>query len=362
VTEGFATVEDQPLAIVFPAAPFGTSDAPATKRVTVTVQADRGAIVAASGRGVTVGGTGRNRTFRGTLADLNRYFTDPAGRIRYQPVANDHGTARLTVTVAEATPQGVLQRTVTSAVAIAAVNDAPIARVPALFRVTEDVRGAINWAAIGQPFADVDSTALTVTLAVKDGVIDAQSGDGVTVGGTATARTFAGSVTALNAFFRDLGRIGYTTAPDNEAPRVLTTTVFDGHASTTATSRILVRAVNDAPTIAATTVLAGGRVGRPLVITHAMLSVASGARDVERAPLRFTIESVHSGRIQKWVAGRGVPVVFNGWPAPVVRPGEEIRWMPPANARGTVAAFTIRAFDGRASSAVASRVTVDVAG
>ncbi|MFM8292045.1 MAG: hypothetical protein ACKOC4_10150, partial [Planctomycetia bacterium] len=140
-----------------------------------------------------------------------------------------------------------LRRTATSAVAIAEVNDAPVVRVPAAFRVTEDVRGPISWSAIGQPFADDDSAHLTVTLAVADGVIDAQAGDGVTIGGSATARTFAGSPAALNAYFRSVGRIGYTTAPDNDAPRVLTTTVSDGRLSTLATSRIQVAAVNDRP-------------------------------------------------------------------------------------------------------------------
>jgi hypothetical protein len=355
---GFTTAEDSPCALTFPSAPFGTADAPASKRVTVLLQVEDGVIAATSVAGVTVGGTAQARTFTGTLAALNRFFTDPAGRIRYRPAVHGHGTRQLTVTVAEVTPQGVLQRSATTPITITPVNDAPVARAPAGFSVVEDVRGGLSWATVGVPFADVDSPQLTVTLAVADGVIDAATADGVTVGGTATARTFTGTTANLNAYFRSLGRIAYTTATDNTAPRVLTTAVSDGQFTSMATSRIRIVSDNDAPTLSPTTVFAGAVVGRPFEITHGMLRSASGARDVEGAPLRFRIVSLQAGRLEKWDGVRWISTTIGAANPVIVRPGERVRWIPPAGATGTIPAFTIRASDGGLGSAVASQVSL----
>ena len=361
IPASFTFREDTPGPLVFPAPPFGTSDAPPTKRVTVTLQVDRGAIPAVSGLGVTVGGTGQVRTFQGTLADLNRFFTDPAGRVRYRPAADDHGSRSLTVTVAEPTLQGVLRSSATATLEIAPVNDAPQAFAPSVFRVLEDTRSGISWGGVATPFADSDSPSLTVTLAVADGAIEAEAAGGVTVGGTATARTFTGGSGALNAYFKSLGRISYTTAPDNTALRLLTTTVSDGETASVVTSRITVTPVNDRPTLAPTATLRGV-VGRPVVITYAALARASAASDVDGDPLRFRIESLQAGQLEKLVDGRWVRLSIGGGPAAsassFLSPGERIRWVPPARATGTVPAFTVRVSDGMLQAVNASRVSI----
>ena len=71
--------------LVFSGTPFANPDAAREPglRLSVTLSVAEGAIRAGSGHGVTVGGTARSRTFTGTLAALNAYFTDPAGRITY---------------------------------------------------------------------------------------------------------------------------------------------------------------------------------------------------------------------------------------------------------------------------------------
>ena len=191
------------------------------------------------------------------------------------------------------------------------------------------------------------------------------------VGGTATARTFSGSTAALNAFFRSLGRISYTTAPDNTAPRILRTTVSDGAAATTATSVLRITPVNDAPTLAATGVLTGATAGRPFTITHTMLEAATGARDDGPAPVTFRIQSIEAGRIEKWNGRRWVRVIVGrplsplerayGSAVPTVGPADMLRWVPPRGAAGTVAAFTVRGSDGELSSATASRVSIALA-
>ncbi|MBU6309981.1 MAG: hypothetical protein KJS77_09575 [Planctomycetes bacterium] len=355
---GFQVIEDTRGPLVFPAAPFGTSDALPTKRVTVTLAVPRGAIKATSAAGVTVGGTPRAATFSGTLAALNRFFTNPSGLIAYRPKANDNLPVTLTVTVLEQTRQGPLESSAVGTILITPVNDLPVVQAPAGFRVVEDVRGPLSWSAIAMPFADVDSPVLTVTLAVDDGTIDAASDAGVVVGGTGTARTFTGPTAAVNAYFRSLGRIGYTTARDNTAARALRTTVFDGYDSVTTSSLIRITPVNDAPTIAPAATLPGPAAGRRLVITHAMLVAASEARDPEGAALTFRVLSLESGRLEKWI-GNGWATMLVGTqaaqvgfaPPAVIRPGERIRWTPPTTAAGRTPAFTIRVNDGRLPSA-----------
>ena len=369
--EVFTVFEDMPGPVVFLTPPLGTSDAPPTKKVTVVVRVESGTIMARKALGVTVGGTGQARTFSGTIAALNQFFTDPAGRVRYRPAADDHGSRWLRMAVIEATRNGVLRQRATSVIEIAPVNDPPLVLAPAVFRVLEDTPGRISWAAVATPFADVDSPNLTVTLGVASGVIDAQTGHGVTVGGTDTARTFVGSTTALNAYFKSLGRITYTTAPDATASQRLTTTVSDGALTTTARTQIRVTPVNDRPTIATSaTFLAAA--GQPVVITYARLLAASTARDVDGDSLRFRIESLTAGRIEKWNGSRWVAVRVNaGQPLspsnqpslpPRLGPGERIRWVPPVGATGTIPAFAVRVSDGGLRSLDTCQVSITAAG
>jgi hypothetical protein len=333
------------------------------------LRVDSGTLTAKSAAGVEVSGTGWSRTFTGSIAALNRYFTNPAGRIRYRPAANATGAVGLRMSVAQRTGSGVLRSSAATTIAVAPVNDAPTVRAPATFRVVEDIRGRISWATIATPFSDVDSPNLTVTLSVADGVIDAESGYGVTVGGTNTARTFSGTTSALNAYFKSLGRITYTTAPDSTAERLLTTTVSDGSLAATAQTRIVVTPANDRPTLA-TAVTLTAKAGKPLVITHKRLLAASSAYDVDGDPLRFRIKSLVAGRLEKWNGFRWVAVQLGGgnptrdWRAapPVLGPGERMRWVPPAGATGTIEAFTIRAEDGRRGSTVVSRVSIAING
>jgi VCBS repeat-containing protein len=248
------------------------------------------------------------------------------------------------------------------------VNEAPAVSAPALFSVVEDVRSNLVWPAPGTPFSDVDSPTLTVTLSVADGVISATSGDGVTVGGRATGRTFSGTPAALNDYFRTIGRIGYTTAQNNTQSRVLTTTVSDGRLSTSATTSLMITPVEDPPTINARTILDGARSNTPFVITHELLRVASGAKDADGQPVQLTVQSLTAGSIERW-DGQRWEAVMGGQSTSVIgqpeqattqllQPGDTIRWIPPTNRIGTVAAFSLRASDGINASALVSWVSI----
>ncbi|MFM8335040.1 MAG: glycine-rich domain-containing protein, partial [Opitutaceae bacterium] len=120
--------------------------------------------------------------------------------------------------------------------------------VPQTFTVTEDLAGNLLYS--GTPFSDVDSTTLTVTLSVSDGTITGSADQGITVGGSATVRTFSGTTANLNAYFTTAGKITYQGALNNTSKRTLTTTVSDGSLTSSTTSTIEFTPVNDAPTLA----------------------------------------------------------------------------------------------------------------
>ena len=159
-------------------------------------------------------------------------------------------TITWSLTDANSDGAGAGTATATTTVNITPVNDAPTVSAPASFTVTEDVAGNLLYT--GTPFADPDSASLTVTLSIADGTLSASTGGGVTVGGTATARTFTGTVAALNSFFTTTGSITYTTALDNTAARTLTTLVSDASLSASTTSTITISTVNDAPVFTGT--------------------------------------------------------------------------------------------------------------
>ena len=149
-------------------------------------------------------------------------------------------------------------------------NKQPNALVPASFAVVEDV--ASNLVFPGKPFSD-DSATLTVTLSVAEGVIAATNGGNVTVGGTPTARTFAGSVSDLNAFFATAGKITYQPASNSTTSRSLTVSTFDGQFTTAFATDIVVTPSNDAPVASGTATLAPVSVVTPTAsITGATVS------------------------------------------------------------------------------------------
>ncbi|XFA70366.1 cadherin-like domain-containing protein [Tistrella mobilis] len=147
---------------------------------------------------------------------------------------------------------GAAEGTLTSTVAITAVNDAPVITVPGggTITVTEDTATAIT----GISFADADagSGTVEVTLSVDAGTITATSGAGVTVTDGTKAIMLSGTIADINAFIAAQG-VTFQTDTDDTGDVTLTVDIDDlgnsGGASETAseTVTITVDAVNDAP-------------------------------------------------------------------------------------------------------------------
>ena len=360
---GFFFTEDTPGLLPFPGTPFSDADSPAATIMTVTLRIADGSILAASGGGVVVGGVGAVRTFTGTLANLNAFFSSDPSRISYAPAANATGPRTLVVTIAEGPVTLRLSSTANVPVTIAAVNDPPVLRAPLGFVVREDVPGNLVWPAATPVVTDIDSSRVTVRLSVDAGAIVAAPAGGVAVAGTPLSRSFTGTPTAVSAYFSQLGRIRYAPPLNDVAVRSLLVEASDAVATVSVNRAIRVTPVNDAPTLAAVVALTGAVRNTPFEITHDMFSGRSTAADIDSAVISFRVEAIRSGVLQKWdgVRWRGVSTVA-GAPAAqrLLSPGQKLRWIPPAGAVGVRPAFTVRAWDGAAFSAVTASVSVKI--
>ena len=358
----FPVVEDTRTPLLFSGVPFTDADSSVAKTMTVTLRVHDGVIAARSGAGVTVDGPATARTFTGSLTALNNYFTSVPGRISYTAAANNIHSRPLTITLRESYGTFRHSSTATSTIVIAAVNDAPKVWAPAVFRVTEDVASSLVWPAAPAAFTDIDSSLLTVTLAVADGTLAAIGTPLVAVGGTATNLTLRGAPADLNFYVRQPGNIQYTSALDNTSPRTLTVTASDGQLQSGVASRILIRAMNDAPTQNAASIVIGAAKNKPFVINQPMLKSATAAADVDSKRIAFIVDDVTAGKVEKWngkawaAIGAHAPLA-----ARIVAAGQKLRWTAPQNAVGATAAFTINAWDGQKASAVSSQVWVSIA-
>jgi VCBS repeat-containing protein len=127
----------------------------------------------------------------------------------------------------------------TSLVTVVAVNDPPINTVPGGQTVAEDTTLSIA----GVSVADSDSSALTTTLSVANGILNVTAGPGVTGDGTASV-TIAGTAAEINAA---LVGLAYTGNLDFNGADTLTVATSDATATATDTIAITVNPVNDAP-------------------------------------------------------------------------------------------------------------------
>lgn len=244
----------------------------------------------------------------------------------------------------------------------ATIVDAPIS-----FMTTAGTAAKLIW--LMPAFTDRDSVQITAALSATPaagGTFRATSGGGVTVTPSGTASSelqFSGTVAALNAYFRNRsGFITYTPTAGSLAPRTLTLSAqgSDGLGGLT-TAALLVRAAapqSPAPTVNTTALLAG-TVGQPVVITYAQLVTATGATQTTSRSIQFMLGGLSSGRLEVWNGGRWavVPAFAN---LPLLAPGGQIRWTPPAAASGVRAAFTVKTWDGWRLSGL-SQVSVNLA-
>jgi len=200
---------------------------------------------------------------------------------------------------------------------------APTVSAPASFVVREDTRTGLLFA--GAPFNAVQPTSttfVTVGLKLLDGSLSATTANGVTVAGTPLARTFTGTIAALNAYFTTSpARITYTPATNNTADRTLAITISEPNGistlSSSATTRLVFTPVNDAPTL---NVPAAFKVTEDFAGNLAWLSTPTPFADVDSPTLTVTL-AVQDGVISAsagtgvTIGGSGTARTFTGTPA-----------------------------------------------
>jgi hypothetical protein len=250
-------------------------------------------------------------------------------------------------------------------------GEVPGVRVPIAFWAEPGRRANLVWPRGLAPFTGPANRELTVTLAATggDGIFAARRGiRGVTVAGTGTGPeiSLTGTARNLNAYFRTAGRIGYTPSGESLLPRVLAvsaTTTTDTLAGFD-TAAILVRARGPVgvPAINRSAALGSTPAGTPLVITYAQFVAATGATAANSRSVEFLLGGVSSGRLELWDGAKWirVPAVLPKFKEPILAPGGQIRWTPPARVTGQRPAFRAIAWDGWKMSAIQSQVTVDV--
>jgi len=132
---------------------------------------------------------------------------------------------------------GTAVTTATTTLDIVAVNDAPINTVPAAQTAAEDS----NLPIAGVSVADIDSSALTTTLSVANGILNVTAGLGVAGNGTANV-TLTGTAAQINAA---LAGLAYAGNPGFIGADTLTVATSDGTITDTDTIAITVNATAD---------------------------------------------------------------------------------------------------------------------
>ena len=173
------------------------------------------------------------------------------------------------------------------------MNDPPVNTVPGAQSVAEDTVLPIA----GVSVADIDSSALTTTLSVANGILNVTAGAGVTGNGSASV-TITGTAAEINAA---LAGLTYTGSPDFNGVDTLTVVTGDGTATDTDTIAITVNPVNDAPVL----VVADATYQEDVPV---LLSPSASLTDVDDTVLDFAAVEITAGSF----SGDGDTLTVNG--------------------------------------------------
>ncbi|MBD2036349.1 DUF4347 domain-containing protein [Leptolyngbya sp. FACHB-321] len=211
-----------------------SNTATADDRLTILNQGSAPGQIGVSGNTVTYGGTTIG-TFTGgvgttpLVVTFNNASTPVAAqallqRVAYSNVSDAPSTTNRTVSFVVADGANGISTAVNKTITVAAVNDAPTVTAPPSATILKNTASAIS----GITFADdgaADST-LTATFSVAAGTLAAVTGNGVTVGGTATNLTLAGTLAAINSFITG-NNLTYRASLNNTTAQTLSVNITD---------------------------------------------------------------------------------------------------------------------------------------
>ena len=298
---------------------FSVTDVDVTSgTMTATLVAGEGDIALTAGdSGVTIGSNSASTvSFTGSLAQINNLLTGiGTGTIVYNN-GSDTPSALTTITLTVndggntgadpgLTADGSSEEdSASQTINLTAINDDPTnaGTLPSDVTVAEDVLTSVDLSAVDFSDVDAGSSDLTVTLSTSTGGQLTLAADAsIDFGGTATARTLAGTIAELNAYFNNTSNIQYlhgTTHTFGNDADTITVVINDGGNTgsgggtdqTLGTVNVDITAINDEEVLTAntgTTVAEGSTVN---TITTAMLE----STDVDNtdAQLVYTVDAV----------------------------------------------------------------------
>jgi len=279
----------------------------------------------------------------GVTVNVGDYFAAADEKdLVWTPASNDNGTVNAFKVLANDGTSDSAGTGVQVKVELAAVNDVPtLTTVSNLTGASEDTDFAISFAtfAAAANEADVDGDTLRFKIVaistgtLKKGGSDVSPGDFFATGETLTWKGAADANGTLDAF---TVKANDGTADSASAVQV----------------KVVVAAVNDAPTLTTVSNLTGAQEKADFEIPFATLAAAANEADVDGDTLQFRIVAISSGTLKKGNTPVSAGDLFAA--------GETLTWKPTGNANGTLDAFTIKAFDGALDSATAVQVKVVV--
>ena len=208
----------------------GTAD----DRLTIVNQNSTSVPIGVDGNTVTYGGTAIG-TFTGGIGTtplvvtFNSASTPEAAEallrsLAYSNVSDAPSTLARTVSFVLSDGANGVSTAVNKTITVTAVNDAPTVTAPPSTTILRNTATAIT----GITFADdaAADSSVTATFSVTAGTLTAITGNGVTVGGTATNRTLTGTLTAINSFITG-SNLTHTTALNNTTAQTLSVSIND---------------------------------------------------------------------------------------------------------------------------------------
>ncbi len=214
--------------------------------------------------------------------------------------------------------------------------------------------GANTAIAINTP--SVTGTSVTLTWSATEGgtySVDASPNQSTWTSKAtsiaAVSNTGTSTYTALGTSGTEYGRVNRTALATYDTVGQTAATVAQ-----TKTTSYTLGSANVAPTLTSISTLPGATKNTAFTISYATLLAASNAADANGDTLSFRIEAVSTGTLTK----NAVAVTAG---STLISSGESVVWTPATNASGTLAAFTVKAYDGSLASSTAVQVNVSVA-
>ncbi|HEY9907373.1 MAG TPA: cadherin-like domain-containing protein, partial [Thermosynechococcaceae cyanobacterium] len=238
-------------------------DGPLPLIYTLTTAPTNGALRLAGSTVTTLGAT---NTF--TQADIT------ANRLTYIHNGSETTSDSFSFSASDSAPNGTagLLPVTSFTIAVASVNDPPVLTVPGPLTVAEDNPLTLTGITRIQ-VSDPDTTPVTVTLSVGQGVINLPSGGAVVTGNDTNTVTVTGSTADLDIA---LNTLIYQPGANYNGPDTLSVSANDGNTTVDRTININVTPVNDAPTLSLSAASQTVDEDTPLALTIVTTDIDSG--------------------------------------------------------------------------------------